>query len=373
MERNDTFRRYVGNYSRSIGSLSAALDAYLTPEHSLGHLGNTVHGAASEYFEVSTSLSAWLASAGQDADAAGALHAMIGVDMLVMRQAAMLALYTGETDEQKDDAGTPELGDAERTDLHPGLEVQAEYWLSVIEGTAPPTIVGASGDAPLDPVRTVKPAVDEILRTGGEDLQGLVSLAGGAVLGVLASRALEFWSTAAQQANTLFKQRFLRWVAARAIEAARDKLHLLLAKAGDWVPEAVSDLAKNAGKAALKQGLTSALGRVLNAGKVVDDSDRRLTLVTDDQALRGLLDVRTVASTYKQWREWMPKAIEGGRLISWVPLPGKRAFVLLGAFVLVVLSIWAAAAHVGSPKLPGDLAFGIRSVRGTVEALPLSP
>jgi hypothetical protein len=372
MERNGAFRQDHEAYSRSISRLSVALDAYLTAERSLVALGKEIESAASEYFFMSNVLSVWLADAGQDAEEAAARQAMIGIDMLLMRQSALLAWYTGETDDQRDEAVTPGLGDAERAELQPGVRAEAEYWLSVIEGTPPPTIVGASGDPPPDVPRTVKPAVDEILGTGGEDLQGIVVLGAGAILGEIASRALEFWNSTAPQVDSLLKQRSLRWVAAKAIEAARDKLHLLLEKAANWAPEAVRELANVVGKAVLKRGLTLALGRVLDTGIVIEASDRRLKLVTDEQAVRGLLDVQTVTSTYKQSRGWMPRAIDGARVISFVPLPGKRYFLLLGAFVLATLSTWAVAAHVGSPKLPSNLAFGIRSVRSSVTALPLS-
>src|SRR3989442_10064604 len=116
MERNGAFREDHEAYSRSISRLSAALDGFLTPERSLVAMRREIESAASEYFQISNVLSRWLAEAGQDADGAAALQAMIGIDML-----------------QRDDAVTPGLGDAEREELQPGVRAEAEYWLSVIE------------------------------------------------------------------------------------------------------------------------------------------------------------------------------------------------------------------------------------------------
>lgn len=53
--------------------------------------------------------------------------------------------------------------------------------------------------------------------------------------------------------------------------------------------------------------------------------------------------------------------------MAWLPLPGKRPWVLLGTLIMVALSVWLAAAFTGSRRLPENLKLGIRGVPEAID------
>src|SRR5262249_42088946 len=150
---------------------------------------------------------------------------------------------------------------------------EAEDPLTEIGGTAPRNIQGASGAALVSRERSVKPEVHRILVTAGGDLDQILRGAGAAMLGVLVAEAPKFWNSATHRsAWKAFKSHGLRWVAASAIEAARDKMQFLAAES-DWVPAVVKELTQFVGKALFKEGLTRGLGWTLESARVVRECD----------------------------------------------------------------------------------------------------
>jgi hypothetical protein len=367
VERGTVFQRQFSTYSESIKYLSEVLQAYVNPGQPYEELATPLEQAAGRYFESALALSRLIAEVGRDEDGTRALVGMIGVDMMVVRQSALLAWLIGERDQRDgQDAVTPHLGEPELADLQPGLLEETTLLLAEIEGTAPPPVAGASSSAPDN---TVSKSVRRILDRAGDDIEGVLKVGAAATLSAIAGQALQLWNNMPQGADQLFGLRRLRSVAAKAVEAAREKLGLLWQSSPDWIPQIVTEFGKDVRKALTKGGVTVALGRLLDRDSIIKDSDGKLALpgITQAQVDSTLRGVGRVDESHEHWRGWMPRATLGGRALLILPWPGKRPFVIMAAFVMVSLSVWLAAAYTGSPKLPVSLKLGIRGVSDVVD------
>jgi hypothetical protein len=370
MQRNQAFRERFKQYEKSLTDLSAALNGYLTPGRHIRESVARVETTALAYFEISESLSGEIHSLEEDGDSTRALLAMVGIDLIVARQAAAIALHTGETDEMETDAGAlaPNLGDGGRADIVDLGPVTARLRAD-IGGTTLPIIRGGSGDAQQGLQPTVEPSIRQILRTAGEDLEATLHVGASAILGVIGtSQAKDLWAAAAQRVDALFKRRGLWWVAGKALEAARNKARLLV-KINGGIPNLVKDLSDRAGSALVATGLAAGLSGVLDAKEVVRDCDGRLRSLrsSEDQAVR-LQAAEKVVLDHREFRWWMPLVTGTGRLLSGapIPVPGKRQLLLLCAVVLVAVSAWAAGAYIGSSRVPDPIKFGVRSLPSVI-------
>jgi hypothetical protein len=370
VERTSQFIEWLNQYRDTIHALSSRLDAYAVAGQSIPALGRDLEGSAGQYFEVAASLTTLIEETGRDANGANVLLAMIGVDMMVMRQAALTAWFTDE-----EDGETPQLRADQLDELHPDLIQSTELLLAEIAGTSPPAVAGASAEAAMTPEVTVRPSVERIVSTTGDDLQKILEMGGVGLLAAIAGSAHHIWAAASPEIDRLFRSRRLRWLAAKAVEAARKKLISLSAIGGDQkLPDLLSEFADYARKAVTRFGLAAGIGKVFDVDSTVAKCDRRLQVPAGAAAV---LAAEKVAADHKRWRHWVPRAAIGGRVafavIPTALFPAGAPTLLAIAVILIVIELWAAGAYLSSSRLPKTLRFGVLGIPDAIDqALPRS-
>jgi len=296
------------------------------------------------------------------------LTATIGVDLLVMRQAALLAIYFGESDQdEQPNAVTRELSGTERADLDPPLFQRIEDLLGDIGGW--PLVSGGSGASQPAPL-SVQRYVDQMLDTAASDLDASLGAAGAAVVTAeLARLAGNVWTDLAQGSPAIARLDRLRWVVGNAIKEALAKLQLLVLGM-DWIPVVVTEISRFVARGVVQATLKRALGWSLVSAQLVEECDLRLKAAGANEASGALDASGAVAADHTHWRRWIPGTARGVKAVAAIPLlPWKKWCLLAVAFILTALTAWGAAAHLGSPRLPAQMRFGIRNVRGVVMRL----
>jgi hypothetical protein len=362
MRRNEDFEIHFRQYSEAVLALSAAFDGYANPKPDFTSLGKDLETAADAYFSNGAALIDLMSDVERDAERTQVLMALIATDMTVMSQSALLAWYSNETDEND---GEGEFGPAEVADLLPGLEEETVEFLAVIEGTSPRYVVGAS-ESDSSPNRSVAASMHQIFERAGDDVEGALRVSVTMALGPFVIAASELWERFPDAAM----RRRLRWVAAKAIEAAREKLARLWEAGDDALQKLVLEFGSDARQSVFKAGLVEGLKRLFDEKKIVLESDMKLldTSRTTQQILKALLESQRVADEHKRRRGWVPKAILGCRALALIQDPVVLPWKMLATLILVTYSVWLAAAYAGSERLPRPLRVGIRGIPDVVDA-----
>lgn len=375
MQRSNNFNQSFGTYFDLTDRLTqrAVADRYLTGELAAG------------FFESGDQVVDAILSAGPvDQEAANTVVAMIGIDLMVVTQAAALATWGGEETpsleedlesilsleliaearqsitEARREISSDELGST----LRECRQTAVDLLTAIRDQTIPREQAGLEGGTTLGPGAMPRLSADTtvngIVNRTASDLADIALAATSPLVRGLAAKATQLLDLAVN----VHLPRWSLWSTASAgIRAATRKLLSLLnavhASLPDDIQKFVAQLVSFMG-----QFTHDALDLPLAWKKVLRAVDYQLQLHgaghTDIDTALNRIDLN-----HRWARVWMPYASKG---LGWVVL-GHPAIGFSCLALLVVVTLLLSREYLDAPGFP-DLIIGVRRAVGTVLSLP---